>query len=75
MWLGGEGSAHQYFIACASLQGAQTGSVAVAAYGIERKVELSRRKHDSMSDAEEGETWEQVICMLCVKCTIIILLL
>jgi hypothetical protein len=48
------------------LQGVQTGSVAVAAYGIEKKVDLSRRKHDSMSDAEEGETWEQVIGMLSV---------
>ena len=58
---------------CTSLQGVQTGSVAVAAYGIEKKMELSRWKHDSMSDAEEGETWEQVICMLCVKYTIIII--
>ena len=45
----------------------------MAAYGIEKKMELSRWKHDSMSDAEEGETWEQVICMLCVKYTIIII--
>lgn len=37
------------------------GSVAVAAYGIEKKMEVNRRKHDSMSDAEEGETWDQVI--------------
>ena len=33
----------------------------MAAYGIEKKMELGRRKHDSMSDAEEGETWELVI--------------
>ena len=46
------------------IQGVHSGKVAVAAYGIEMKAEPrwdhSRRKHDSMSDVEEGETWDEV---------------
>ena len=47
--------------------------MAVAAYGIEKKAEQrwdrARRKHDSMSDAEEGETWDEVQWFIHMTCT------
>ena len=62
-----------YYSIPSFLQGVQSSSVAVAAYGIEKKMEgrwgevSSRKKHDSMSDAEEGETWDEVCSLfMCI---------
>lgn len=57
---------HRHVLLSSFFQGVHPGNVVVAAYGIEKKLELSgRRKHDSISDAEEGETWDQVIYYAC----------
>ena len=46
------------------LQGVHSSKVVVAVYGVEKSKEpawnVTRRKHDSMSDAEEGETGDNV---------------
>ena len=61
---------HQLFVpSVLYFQGVHSSKVVVAAYGIEKMAEPrwdgTRRKHDSMSDAEEGETGDDVCKILC----------